>query len=182
MLDEIAAEVRVCKQCRLWERRTHAVPGEGRADARIMFVGEGPGYQEDQQGRPFCGPAGQFLDELLGEAGLRREEVFITNVVKCRPPGNRDPMPDEIAACRDYLNGQIAVINPRVICTLGRPALQALIDPAASIMRERGKARIVSGVLFVPLLHPAAALHRQDYRPLLIEDMRKLRTILQEHL
>ena len=182
LLEEIAAEVRVCTQCRLHQGRTHAVPGEGPADARIMLVGEGPGFQEDQQGRPFVGPAGELLNELLGEAGLRRGEVFITNTVKCRPPNNREPMPDEIAACGDYLKGQIAAINPRVLCTLGRPALHTLVDPAASMSREHGVPREVDGILFVPLYHPAAALHRQDLRPQLVADMQKLKQVLAREL
>lgn len=181
MLEEIAAEIRGCTRCPLARGRTRAVPGEGPVDADIMFIGEGPGFQEDQQGRPFVGPAGALLGELLGQAGLRREQVFIANLVKCRPPGNREPVPDEIAACRDYLDAQIALINPRVVCTLGRPALQALINPQASITREHGTPRQVDGILFFPLYHPAAALHRQDLRPALVEDMRKLKLTL-EHL
>lgn len=179
MLREIAAEIRGCTRCGLCRGRTLAVPGEGPADADIMFVGEGPGFQEDQQGRPFVGPAGALLNELLQQAGLRRERVFITNLVKCRPPGNREPTPDEVAACRDYLNAQIALINPGVLCTLGRPALQALVDPQGSISREHGVPRLMDGIMFVPLYHPAAALHRQDLRPALVEDMRKLRLILE---
>lgn len=179
MLREIAAEISGCTRCPLCRARTVAVPGEGPADADIMFVGEGPGFQEDQQGRPFVGPAGALLNELLQQAGLRRQRVFITNLVKCRPPGNREPSPDEVSACRDYLNAQIALINPSVICTLGRPALQTLVAPQASIGREHGVPRQVDGILFIPLYHPAAALHRQDLRPALVEDMRKLRLILE---
>lgn len=182
MLDELAAEIRVCRRCRLCEGRTNAVPGEGRADARIMFIGEGPGLQEDRQGRPFVGPAGQLLTELLAQAGLQRDDVFITNIVKCRPPDNREPQPDEIAACRDYLDAQIAVVNPRIICTLGRPALQTLVDPSASIGREHGKARQVGGMLFVPLYHPAAALHQQSLRPALVADMERLKLMLRQAL
>jgi uracil-DNA glycosylase family 4 len=179
MLREIAAEIRGCTRCALCRGRTVAVPGEGPPDADIMFVGEGPGFQEDQQGRPFVGPAGALLSELLQQAGLRRERVFITNLVKCRPPGNREPTPEEVVACRDYLNAQIALINPGVLCTLGRPALQTLVNPQASISREHGVQRHVDGILFVPLYHPAAALHRQDLRPALVEDMRKLKLILE---
>lgn len=178
MLDEIAAEIRQCRLCRLCEHRTHAVPGEGSPTARVMFIGEGPGQQEDLQGRPFVGAAGQFLNELLAEAGLPREMVFITNIVKCRPPNNREPLPDEIAACRDYLNGQIAVINPAVICTLGRPALQALAGPELSISKEHGRPRTVSGILLMPLYHPAAALYQQNLRPALLDDMRRLRRLV----
>ena len=182
LLDEIAAEVRQCQNCALCQGRTQAVPGVGPANAQIMLVGEAPGAQEDRQGEPFVGPAGQLLTALLAEAGLSRDDVFITNIVKCRPPGNRDPAPDEIGACRDYLDGQIAVINPRVVCTLGRPALQTLVDPQATIGREHGQPREADGVLFVPLYHPAAALHRDSLRPALLEDMRRLKLILEQAL
>lgn len=180
MLEELAEGIRVCTRCALCRGRRNAVPGEGPADARIIFVGEGPGEQEDAQGRPFVGAAGQFLNELLSEAGIDRRDVFITNIVKCRPPGNRDPRPDEVEACSDWLMGQIAVINPRVVCTLGRPALHTLIDPNAAIGREHGKPREITGMLFVPLYHPAAALHQQSLRPTLLEDMRRLRAILEQ--
>src|SRR5947208_3147423 len=120
MLREVAAEVSTCTKCKLCKGRTRAVPGEGNPNAKILFIGEGPGYHEDQQGRPFVGPAGQFLDELLTSINLKRSDVFIANVVKCRPPNNRDPLPEEIQACNDYLDRQIAAINPQVIVTLGR--------------------------------------------------------------
>lgn len=177
-LEAIAAEVRACEQCGLCRTRTHAVPGEGPADAAILFVGEGPGQREDEQGRPFVGAAGSLLNQLLLQAGLRRPEVFITNIVKCRPPGNRDPLPEEIEACRGYLARQIAAIDPRVVCTLGRPASQTLIDPTLSISREHGRPRELDGVTYVPLYHPAAALHQQQLRPLLVEDMRRLAPLL----
>src|SRR5262245_42924497 len=119
-LQTVAAEVSVCTKCKLHAGRIKAVPGEGPAQAELMFIGEGPGFHEDQQGRPFVGAAGKFLDELLGYAGYKREEVFITNVVKCRPPSNRDPEPDELAACNNYLERQIAALDPKVIVTLGR--------------------------------------------------------------
>ncbi len=182
MLDEIAAEIRQCRRCALHETRTLAVPGEGDPQARIMLIGEAPGAQEDLRGRPFVGPAGQLLDELLTRAGLQRQDVFITNIVKCRPPGNRDPLPEEVAACRDFLFGQIAAINPKVVCTLGRPALQALIDPNASIGREHGKPRYLYGKLFVPLYHPAAALHQQSLRPELVADMARLEGFIRDAL
>src|SRR3954469_20075218 len=119
-LDRIADEIRVCERCELHRTRTKSVPGEGPADARVMLIGEAPGWNEDQQGRPFVGAAGKFLEELLGKAGLRRSDVFITNVVKSRPPGNRDPLPDEIVACAPFLVRQIEVIDPEVVVTLGR--------------------------------------------------------------
>ena len=180
LLEEIAEQVRACKNCELWRSRANAVPGEGPEDAAVMFVGEGPGKREDQEGRPFVGPAGQLLNQLLLKADLRRPEVFITNIVKCRPPGNRDPLPEEVGACREYLVGQIAAINPKVICVLGRPALHALIDPTLAISREHGVPRVIDGMTYVPLYHPAAALHRQDLRPVLVDDMRRLAPFLSE--
>ena len=179
MLEEIAEQIRLCERCALCRSRTNAVPGEGPPDAPIMFIGEGPGQREDEQGRPFVGPAGQLLNQLLLQAGLRRPDVFIANIVKCRPPGNRDPLPEEIAACREYLDGQIAALNPEVICVLGRPALHALIDPALSISREHGVPRVIDGITYVPLYHPAAALHQQSLRPVLVEDMRRLAPFLE---
>ncbi|MGQ9731025.1 MAG: uracil-DNA glycosylase [Candidatus Zipacnadales bacterium] len=174
MLDEIAREIRACTKCALCRTRLNAVPGEGPAKAAIMFVGEGPGQREDEQGRPFVGPAGSLLNQLLLRAGLRRPDVFITNIVKCRPPGNREPFFEEIAACRDFLDRQIVEIQPVVICTLGRLASQTLVSPTLSISREHGQPRQIGGVTYVPLYHPAAALHQQHLRPLLVEDMRRL--------
>jgi len=127
LLDEISAEVRACRKCTLHRTRTHAVPGEGNCSARVMFIGEAPGYHEDQQGRPFVGSAGQLLDDLLQRAQLRRDDIFIANILKCRPPNNRDPGSEEAAACREYLDGQIALIQPEVVCLLGRVPLQALL-------------------------------------------------------
>lgn len=174
----IAQEVRGCTLCELHVGRTRAVPGEGPVDAKIMFIGEGPGYHEDRQGRPFVGPSGQFLDELLGLAGLRRADVFIGNVVKCRPPQNRDPQPDEIATCTEhYLFRQIAAIDPRVVVTLGRYSMNLFL-PGARIMRDHGQPRRASGRLIVPMIHPAAALHRPENRPLIEADFRRLPEIL----
>ena len=141
-LDKIASEVRVCLRCPLGKERTHAVPGEGPANARIMFIGEGPGYHEDMQGRPFVGASGQYLEELLAGIRLRRKDVFIANVVKCRPPGNRDPEPVELAACRDYLDRQIALIQPEVVVTLGRFSMQRYF-PGQSITRIHGQPKRV---------------------------------------
>ncbi len=182
MLEAIAEEIRGCGRCALAEGRTNAVPGEGPADAAIMFIGEGPGVQEDRQGRPFVGPAGKLLDELLEDAGLSRSQVFITNIIKCRPPGNRDPQPEEIRACRDYLDGQIAAINPQVICLLGRPATQALLDPKAAIGKVHGQPFEREGILYVPIYHPAAALHNPGLSSALIEDFMKLKALLEHHL
>ncbi|MGQ0600398.1 MAG: uracil-DNA glycosylase family protein [Anaerolineales bacterium] len=176
-LTSIAAEVNACTRCKLHTGRTRAVPGEGPANAEIMFVGEGPGFHEDQQGRPFVGAAGKFLEELLGLIGLKREQVFITNVVKCRPPGNRDPEPDELAACDDYLDRQIAAIAPKVIVTLGRFSM-AKFFPDAKISAIHGQAKRVHGRLVVAMFHPAAALHRESYKAPLIEDFKKLPALI----
>ena len=178
-LNEIAAEVRECPKCELCKSRTHAVPGEGDPHARIMLIGEGPGYHEDQQGRPFVGASGKFLSELLAHAGLTREDVFITNVVKCRPPGNRDPLPDEIAACSNYLDRQIEAINPDVIVTLGRFSM-ARWFAGERISKIHGQPRKSNGRLIVPMFHPAAALHQQSIRPQIEEDFRKLPKFLAE--
>lgn len=169
----IAAEVSACRKCKLHQGRTRAVPGEGPAHAEIMFIGEGPGFHEDQQGRPFVGAAGKFLEELLALIGMKREQVFIGNVVKCRPPGNRDPEPDELAACNDYLDRQIAALNPKVIVTLGRYSM-AKFFPNAKISAIHGQARKVNGRLVVAMFHPAAALHQPRFREPLVEDFKKL--------
>ncbi len=177
-LQLIAQEVRTCTRCALHKGRTRAVPGEGPPDAKIMLIGEGPGYHEDRQGRPFVGPSGQFLNELLALAGLKRSDVFIGNVVKCRPPQNRDPQPEEIQACTEaYLFRQIEAINPRVIVTLGRFSM-SLFLPGERIMRIHGQPRSVGGRLIVPMLHPAAALHQPQNRPLIEADFQRLPAIL----
>jgi uracil-DNA glycosylase family 4 len=178
-LEQVASEVRVCPKCELSRTRTNAVPGEGAPRARVMLIGEGPGWHEDQQGRPFIGNAGKFLGELLSKAGLSREEVFITNVVKCRPPGNRDPMPDEIAACAPYLERQIAAIDPEVIVTLGRFSM-ARWFPGERISRIHGQPKREGKRLIVPMYHPAAALHQGALRGAIEEDFAKLPKILAE--
>jgi uracil-DNA glycosylase family 4 len=177
-LQLIAQEVKTCTLCGLHAGRTRAVPGEGPPDAKIMLIGEGPGYHEDRQGRPFVGPSGQFLDELLAMAGLRRSDVFIGNVVKCRPPQNRDPQPDEVATCTEsYLFRQIDAIAPTVIVTLGRFSM-SLFLPGERISRIHGQPRTVKGRLIVPMLHPAAALHQPQNRPLIEADFQRLPEIL----
>lgn len=177
-LQTIVEQVQQCTLCPLHHGRIHGVPGEGPADARIMFIGEGPGYHENKQGRPFVGQAGQYLDELLAIAGLKREEVFIGNVVKCRPPQNRDPQPEEIDICTTtYLFQQIDAINPRVIVTLGRFSM-GLFFPKEKISRIHGQPRNVNGRVIVPMLHPAAALHQRQNKPLIEEDFRSLPAIL----
>ncbi|MGQ9904382.1 MAG: uracil-DNA glycosylase family protein [Anaerolineae bacterium] len=178
-LNTLANAVRQCALCPLSQTRTNAVPGEGPASAEIMFVGEGPGFNEDKQGRPFVGAAGQFLNELLQIAGFKREDVYITNVVKCRPPGNRDPLPEEIQACARYLDRQIELINPKVIVTLGRFSM-ARWFPNEKISATHGKAKRVGGRVVVAMFHPAAALHQQSLRATVEEDFRKLKQIVAE--
>lgn len=173
MLQQIADEVRACTACRLHQSAMRAVPGEGPADAKVMFIGEAPGFHEDRQGRPFVGAAGQFLEELLGLAGLRRSEVFIANVIKHRPPDNRDPLPDEIAACSQFLDRQIAALNPLVIVTLGRFSM-ARWFPGEKISRIHGQPRWIGGRMIIPMMHPAAALHQPQYRALIEADFRRL--------
>lgn len=178
-LEQIAAEVSACTRCILSKSRVKAVPGEGPAHADIMFIGEGPGFHENQQGRPFVGAAGQFLEELLGSIGLKREQVFICNVVKCRPPGNRDPLPEEIEACKPYLDRQIAAIGPKVIVTLGRFSM-ARAFPNEKISRIHGQPRKVDGIVYMPMYHPAAALHQPSLRKTVEEDFKKLPALLKE--
>ncbi len=168
-LAQIAAETRDCVKCDLHVGTKNPVPGEGSPNAEVMFIGEAPGYREDQQGRPFVGPAGQFLNELLATVGLDRKTVFIANVVKHRPPDNRDPLPEEMAACADYLDRQIAAINPKVIVTLGRFSM-AKFFPGAKISAIHGQAKKVGGRIVVAMFHPAAALHQQSLRQTVIDD------------
>ena len=158
-LGDLYQKIKVCQDCILSQGRTNAVPGEGPEDADIMFIGEGPGFHEDRQGRPFVGAAGNYLNELLEKIELSRDQVYITNVVKCRPPGNRDPQPEEIEACRPYLDTQIENIRPRLIVTLGRFSMQRYF-PGASISRIHGQPKRVGNVIYYPMFHPAAALHQ----------------------
>ena len=171
-------EVRSCQRCALARTRTHAVPGDGPLDAEVMFIGEAPGVNEDRQGLPFVGQAGAFLEELLGEAGLTRPEVYICNVLKCRPPGNRDPLPTEIEACSDYLSAQIRLIDPLLIVTLGRYSMSRFF-PNQAISRIHGRPREANGRILVPMYHPAAALHQQRLRTVIIEDFRTLPELLE---
>ena len=177
-VEELYAEVRSCQRCTLARTRTHAVPGEGPLDSEVMFIGEAPGVNEDRQGRPFVGQAGAFLEELLGEAGLTRPEVYICNVLKCRPPGNRDPLPTEIEACSDYLSAQIRLIDPLLIVTLGRFSMSRFF-PNQAISRIHGKPREANGRILVPMYHPAAALHQQRLRGVIIDDFRILPDLLE---
>lgn len=172
-LKQLEDEVRQCTRCPLCEARTHAVPGEGPIDAAIFFVGEGPGAQEDRTGRPFVGNAGQLLESLLERIGLLREDVYITNVVKCRPPNNRDPQPSEIESCEPYLERQLALVDPEIIVTLGRFAMEHWL-PGKRITRVHGQGFRNGRRLLVPMFHPAAALHQEKWRPALEEDFDRL--------
>jgi len=153
------------------------VPGEGAEDAELLFIGEAPGWHEDQQGRPFVGPAGQFLDELLASVGLKREDVYIANVIKCRPPQNRDPLPSEIENCRKWLDRQIEIIQPRMIITLGRYSLMRYF-PSESIGKIHGKPRKLQDVVYYPMYHPAAALHQGSLRRTIEADMLRIPQVL----
>ncbi len=179
ILKEIAAEVSICSKCDLCKGRTKAVPGEGNPHARVMFIGEGPGFHEDKQGRPFVGPAGQFLDELLSSINLKRSDVFITNVVKCRPPNNRDPLPEEINACNDYLDRQIAAIKPQVIVTLGRFSMAKFFGNE-KISAIHGRARKKDGYICIAMYHPAAGLHQASLKETIRADFKKIPLVIAE--
>ncbi len=179
ILQEVASQVTVCEKCELHFSRKKAVPGEGPVSSEIMFIGEGPGFYENEQGRPFVGQAGKLLEELLAALGMVRQQVFITNVVKCRPPGNRDPLPEELAACNDYLDRQIEAINPTVIVTLGRYSMAKFL-PYAKISDVHGQAAWVKGRLVVPMYHPAAALHQPSLKPALEKDFTRLPEYIQQ--
>jgi DNA polymerase len=172
-LAAVAKQTAGCKDCGLCAGRTNVVPGEGNADADVMCIGEGPGFYEDQQGRPFVGASGKFLDELLAGIGLDRRKVFIANVVKCRPPNNRDPQADEIEACSKYLDEQIRIIDPKVIVTLGRHSMQRYF-PGEAISRVHGTPRRKDERIIVPMYHPAAALHQASLRKVIEADFGKL--------
>lgn len=178
VLSAIADEVRGCRACPLHEGTRNAVPGEGNAHAEVMLIGEAPGQNEDAQGRPFVGASGQFLTQMLAAAGYPRSEVFIANVAKHRPPGNRDPMPDEIAACSDFLQRQIDAINPLVIVTLGRHSM-ARYFPGEKISRIHGQPKLINGQVVLPLYHPAAALHQGALRKVLEEDFATLPSVVE---
>jgi uracil-DNA glycosylase len=180
-LELIGADVRACRLCKLCQTRTHGVPGEGSPNAEIMFIGEGPGFNEDQQGRPFVGAAGQLLSEMLALIGLRREEVFITNVVRCRPPGNRDPLPDELAACDAFTQRQIAMLDPRLIVTLGRYSMARFVGQGS--MRDlHGRSREWNGITCLAMYHPAAILRTPtlEMRRMYADDFRKIPHLLEE--
>ena len=178
-LQQLNERIAGCHACRLSEGRTQTVPGDGDANAELMFIGEGPGFHEDRQGRPFVGQAGKLLDDLLAGIGLSRAEVFVANVVKCRPPQNRDPQPDEIAACEPYLSEQIAGIRPKLIVPLGRFATQYFI-PRATMGRSRGVVAQAGPWLIYPVYHPAAALRQGSLLEVLRDDFARIPQLLAE--
>ena len=178
-LAQIAQEVTVCTNCALHHSRKKSVPGEGPATAEIMFIGEGPGFHENEQGRPFVGAAGKFLDQLLAQAGVTRADVWIGNVVKCRPPENRDPQPDELAACNEYLERQIQAIDPSIIVTLGRFSMNKFF-PGAKISAVHGQMKKVGDRYVIAMFHPAAALHQAALKPAILADFAKLPELLEQ--
>jgi len=179
MLAQIAEEVSTCQKCALYRSRKLSVPGEGPMNSEVMFIGEGPGFHENEQGRPFVGAAGNLLNELLAAAGLKRSEVWIGNVVKCRPPGNRDPLPEELAACDQYLERQIAIINPKIIITLGRISMGKYM-PGAKISSVHGQMRRVGDRFVIAMFHPAAALHQAALKPAILSDFTQLPKLLEQ--
>lgn len=177
-LSQIAAEVAVCARCALHQNRIKTVPGEGPPTAEIMLIGEAPGKNENEQGRPFVGAAGKLLGDLLAEAGLTRADVWIGNVVKCRPPENRDPLPEELAACNAHLDAQIAAIAPKIIITLGRFSMGKFL-PGAKISQVHGQIHKVGGRFVIAMFHPAAALHNVNIKPLITNDFARLPQLLE---
>ncbi len=178
-LNQLAEQIRACQHCRLAETRLKAVPGEGPENALLMLIGEGPGFHEDHQGRPFVGKSGDLLEDLLASIGLSRRDVFIANVVKCRPPDNRDPLPDEIEACRPYLDDQIELIQPKLVITLGRISM-ARYFPGQSITRIHGQIKRVGEVGYVPMFHPAAALRNPQWMTAIRQDFAQLAPLVAE--
>jgi len=178
-LARIVKEVAGCTKCALHESRKQAVPGDGSSNAEIMFIGEGPGFHENEQGKPFVGASGKFLDQLLAQAELTRADVFICNVVKCRPPSNRDPRPEELEACDSYLQAQIEAINPSIIVTLGRISMSKFFGNV-KISAVHGQMQKVGERFVIPMFHPAAALHQPALKPSILADFAKLPNQLDE--
>jgi uracil-DNA glycosylase family 4 len=178
-LTDLYGVIAACQKCALAKGRSNTVPGEGPEQAEIMFIGEAPGFHENRLGRPFVGAAGKFLEELLASIGMKRTEVYICNVIKCRPPENREPLPNEIEACRLYLDQQIALVKPRMIVTLGRYSMAKFL-PKASISRTHGVPTRVGEYIVLPMFHPAAALHQPKYRSDIEQDFRQIPRILAE--
>jgi DNA polymerase len=177
LLSELLNEITNCHNCELHRSRTTVVPGEGSFNADIVFIGEAPGFHEDQQGRPFVGPAGHFLDELLSSIGLNREQVYICNMIKCRPPQNRDPLISELQTCQQWLDQQLELLQPKIIVTLGRYSM-ARFFPGQTISKAHGKSRVDGDIVYYAMYHPAAALHQQSLRQTILDDMKKIPQLL----
>ena len=180
-LEDIIGQIQNCTKCDLSKTRTNVVPGSGSSDADIVFIGEGPGFYEDREGSPFVGPAGKLLDSLLKIIDLNRDKVFITNMVKCRPPKNRDPLPIEIQTCKTFLDRQLEVVAPKILVTLGRHSFVKFF-PGELLSKSRGKPRKLEGFTVFPVYHPAAALHNPGLRPIIEADFRKLPELLKTEL
>jgi DNA polymerase len=176
-LTDLYKEIALCRKCEIARQRIKVVPGEGAENAEIMFIGEAPGFNEDQQGRPFVGAAGQFLEELLASINLTRQQVYIANVIKCRPPNNRDPLPVEISNCQPWLERQIQLLSPKIIVTLGRYSM-AKYFPGKSISKIHGTFQVMNGLTYFAMYHPAAALHQGNLRSDIIKDIQKLPGLL----
>jgi len=182
MLQDLAKSLHDCQRCKLAKMgRTQVVFGVGNPQASVMFVGEAPGFHEDQQGEPFVGAAGKLLNDLLQSVRLSRSDIYIANVIKCRPPNNRDPEPDEVETCKPFLMQQIALIHPKLVCTLGNWATQTLLERKVGITKVRGQAFYLKDFVLFPLLHPAAALHQGNMLEPLRQDFKKLREFLDRH-
>lgn len=184
LLDKLGEKIKKCQKCSLCKTRTNVVPGEGNTSTEIMFIGEGPGKEEDSQGKPFTGQAGKFLDELLKIIKLERKDVFITNIIKCRPPENRDPLPEEIETCWPYLEQQIKIIKPKLIVTLGRHSMNRFI-PGLIISKDHGQAKRYKGIhqekqVYYPMYHPAVSLYNPSQKETLIYDMKKIPILLRK--
>jgi len=180
-LEKLFQTVKNCQKCSLYKTRTHLVFGKGNPETKLMLIGEAPGREEDLQGKPFVGSAGKLLTDLLSKAGIERKDIYITNILKCRPPGNRDPHPEEIKACFPILERQIQIISPKIICTLGKFATQVLLNTKESITHIRGKLlKLKEGIFIIPTLHPAACIYHQGWRKFLLSDLYKAKRKLEE--
>lgn len=173
--------VKTCNKCDLCSTRTKVVVGDGNINSKIMLIGEGPGYQEDITGKAFVGPAGQLLDKMLASIGLDRSKVYICNIVKCRPPNNRNPKDSEVEACIDYLRMQYLIMKPKAVLLLGSIAAKNILDKDFSIVKEHGKERVLKGVIFMPTFHPSALLRREEWKKPAWEDLKRFRDILKEN-
>ena len=180
-IEELNQYVKHCTRCELYKTRNNTVIGDGNINSKIMLIGEGPGEMEDLSGKAFVGPAGKLLDKMLFSIGLDRTKVYICNIVKCRPPKNRNPKPEEVSACMDYLRMQYLIMKPKAVLLLGSIACKNILGKDFSIMKEHGKDRLIKNVIFMPTFHPSALLRREEWKPLAWDDLKKFRDILKEN-